>query len=349
MGSPQTYYTPTAVVLPSRRTTVRINFRTVCHLTQMLEDCRVEHCTSRVRCIGTCEVCICTDLMSASCLYPYGTLVRFAAQSAHAKGQNECVNGDQESVCPDDRSVRDQLRPIYLNSSVLTGAAGSAYYEAGKTKLFCSVRGPRAATGGTSSNALAADLNCEVRWAGFARAGTVSGISGAGAIAAADRERDAGFATDEERELGAAVGRALSAAVRLDQYPKSRIEVSLFVLEDGGGVAAAAVTAASLALSDAGVEVFDLTCGCTAAVVDGKIVLDPCVAEEVKATSSVVVSYMPTLARVTNVTQHGDIETEQLNEIVKLCSDGAARIAELVRNCLVKKAQKSLKKRKGRC
>lgn len=274
--------------------------------------------------------------------------MRFTAHSARPVEQVESDSGFRKCVRLDDRSARDELRPIYLNNSVLTGAAGSAYYEAGETKLFCAVRGPRAASGGSVSNAFAADLNCEIRWAGFARACFVSGSKGAATSVAAELERDAGFITDEERELGAAIGRALSAAVRLDQYPKSHIEVSLFVLEDGGGVAAAAVTAASLALNDAGVEVFDVMCGCTASLVDGKVVLDPCVAEERLATSTVVVSFMPTLAKIASVTHEGDMEMEQVIEAVKLCSDGAAQIAELVRNCLVKKAQKSLKKRKSR-
>lgn len=277
---------------------------------------------------------------------PYGDLVRFATPSAAAKAKAAAGFDGQKKTRFDDRTARDELRPIYLRGAVLSSAAGSAYYEAGTTKLFCAIHGPRAASGGGATNALAAELACDVRWAGFARAAG-SGV-GAAAAAAAERERDAGFATDEERELGAALARALSAAVRLDRYPKSRIEVSLFVLEDGGGVAAAAVTAASLALCDAGVEVFDLMSGCTAAVVDGRIVLDPCVAEECKATASVVVSYMPTLARVTNVTQKGDMEMEQLIETVKQCSNGAAQVAELMRNCLVKQAQKSLKKRKSR-
>lgn len=45
------------------------------------------------------------------------------------------------------------------------------------------------------------------------------------------------------------LSQTLSAAVRLDQYPKSLIDLSILVLEDDGSAFAAAVTCASIALA----------------------------------------------------------------------------------------------------
>ena len=58
-----------------------------------------------------------------------------------------------------------------------------------------------------------------------------------------------------------AVGEALASTVCLHRYPKSAIELYLTVLEDDGGVLAASLTAAGLALADAGIHMFDLVVG----------------------------------------------------------------------------------------
>lgn len=239
----------------------------------------------------------------------------------------------------DNRASWDEVRPIFLRGSVLSSATGSAYFEAGSTKVFCSVYGPRATP---TSISLKASVVCDIRWAEFAR--SRSGGSGEGEWRELSGEL---YATDEERELGASLSRALAASVILERYPKSKIEVSVFVLEDGGSAFAAAVTAASLALCDAGIELYDLMSGCSAALVADHLVLDPCVREEDESSSTIVVAYMPSLGRVANIVQTGEMGIDQLAEAVKLCCGGSAQIVELMRSCLVKQASKKLKKRKA--
>lgn len=233
---------------------------------------------------------------------------------------------------------------------MLSGSAGSSYYEAGSTKLFCSVQGPRTAPSAASQYPMTAQLTCDVRWTGFSQP-----VNGGGAASAslaantnASRDREAGFATDEERELGASVQRALAGVVLLDRYPKSRIEVSILVLEDAGGAAAAAVTAASLALADAGIEMADLVCGCGVAVVGGQLLIDPSAEEEATASASVVVSYLAGVGRIVGVMQRGDAEVGGLVAAVKECCAGASQVSELMRKVIVKQAQKTMKKRKSR-
>lgn len=269
----------------------------------------------------------------ASCAY--GPLVRVApvvSTAGNGGGPREVGSRD------DGRTDWDEIRPIFLRGSVLSSASGSGYFEAGPTKVFCAVHGPRATPGSVT---LSTSLACEIRWADFARPNKSGSSSG-------DRRRHQAetFATDEERELGAFLSRALSASVILDRYPKSTIDVSVFVLEDGGGSFAAAITAASLAMCDAGVEMFDLMSGCSAAVVDGRIVLDPCMAEEERCSSKIVAAYMPSLGRVTNIVQTGEMAVEQLAEAIKLCCSGSLQIAQLMRSSLERQASKHLKNRK---
>lgn len=258
----------------------------------------------------------------------YGPLCRVSAPAA-AKASDPAVRTDG-------RPSWDELRPIFLKASVLSSAAGSAYFEAGGTKVFCAVYGPRA----WASSSIDAVIQSEVRWAHFS--GRHAAELGA---AGGERSRINESASNEERELGASLARTLSTVTRLAMYPKSRIEVSAFVLEDDGGAFAAVVTAASLALADAGIEMLDLTAGSTAAVVDGKVVLDPNSEEEEKASGTVMVAYMANAAKVTDLLQTGEIEVEQLSEAIQLGCSGATQVCRLTKACLEKQAKKLLKKR----
>ncbi len=238
----------------------------------------------------------------------------------------------------DGRTKAGSQRPIFLRGGILSHARGSAYFEAGGTKVFCAVHGPRPSP---SSDTVDGSVVCDLRWAEFARAqGSRSRETGK-----RKGSQRAEFATDEERELGASLSRTLSATVRLENYPKSQIEVSAFVLEDDGSAFAAVVTVAAMALADAGIEMKDLVCGASAAVVNGKVVLDPSAAEEEVGTGSVLVAYMPTFAMVLDVIQTGEMDPELVVEGLRLCSESAMQIAGLMRSALRKQAGKLLKKK----
>lgn len=58
--------------------------------------------------------------------------------------------------------------------------------------------------------------------------------------------------------------RAMEAALLLHLYPKSRIEVVVWILADDGGRLCAAINATTLALVDAGIPMKDLVCACSA-------------------------------------------------------------------------------------
>jgi exosome complex component MTR3 len=67
----------------------------------------------------------------------------------------------------------------------------------------------------------------------------------------------------EEKELSMLMVQALEVSLRLETFPKSEIDVFVLVLEESGGMVGAAITAASLALADAGIEMYDLVASCS--------------------------------------------------------------------------------------
>ncbi|KAF3189378.1 3'-5'-exoribonuclease [Orbilia oligospora] len=171
----------------------------------------------------------------------------------------------------------DEIRKIFLRTGLISSVTGSSFLEIAPLKLSVSVLGPRPLPR-TSSTPFAAQaiLTTEVKFAPFAS--TVR----------------RGYIRDSsERDLGSRLYQALVGAIRRELYPKSRIEVVVTILdsedegddvntvyiEEGkttvetkfwdagrseralGVVLAGCITAASAALADAGIEMFDLVSG----------------------------------------------------------------------------------------
>ncbi|XP_040110076.1 exosome complex component MTR3 [Oryx dammah] len=148
----------------------------------------------------------------------------------------------------------------------------------------------------------------------------------------------------EERELALALQEALEPAVRLGRYPRAQLEVSALLLEDGGSALAAALTAAALALADAGVEMYDLVVGCGLSRAPAPApawLLDPTLLEEERAAASLTVALMPVLNQVAGLLGSGEGgPTESWAEAVRLGLEGCQRLYPVLQQCLVRAARR---------
>ena len=156
-------------------------------------------------------------------------------------------------------------------------------------------------------------LFCHVSRADFASPGGVR------------RARTAAGPTPGERELSLAVQDALAAAVRLESFPKSQIDVHLCVLEeeDGEDSTALCVTAAGLALVSAGIPMLDLLVGASS---------------EAGSEGALTVGYLPNLEQLELLHFDGGFLTaEEASEALAAAAAGPCRAAQAgVRECLVR-------------
>uniref|UniRef100_A0A8C3STB1 Exosome component 6 n=1 Tax=Chelydra serpentina TaxID=8475 RepID=A0A8C3STB1_CHESE len=206
------------------------------------------------------------------------------------------------------------LRPLLARAGLLSQAEGSAYVElGGGTKVLCAVRGPREAAEGRGR------LLCEFRRAPFSARGA--------------RPRP-----------GPAAAEALAPAVRLARYPRARLELTALVLQDGGSALAAALSAAALALADAGVEMFDLVVGCglcRAPGPGGAWLLQPSEAEERAAAARLTVALMPGLNQVAGLLGSGQGgPPESWAQAVRLGLEGCQRLYPVLRRSLLRAAER---------
>uniref|UniRef100_A0A4X2LBP5 Exoribonuclease phosphorolytic domain-containing protein n=1 Tax=Vombatus ursinus TaxID=29139 RepID=A0A4X2LBP5_VOMUR len=205
-------------------------------------------------------------------------------------------------------------RPVYVKVGYLSQATGSAYFESGATKIVASVSGPRQAEGGEPPIGLEGRLVCHFRRAPFSAPGPRRSPSGG----------------REEKELSLALQEALVPAVQLQRYPRALLEVSVLVLEDGGSTLAAGITAASLALADASIEMFDLVAACGLALppgADPAWLLDPVFYEEQQAVVGLTVAFMPVSNQVSGLLGSGEGQAaDRWAEGVRLGTEGCQRL-----------------------
>ncbi|XP_006878925.1 PREDICTED: exosome complex component MTR3 [Elephantulus edwardii] len=123
----------------------------------------------------------------------------------------------------------------------------------------------------------------------------------------------------------------------------SALEVSALLLEDGGSALAAALTAAALALADAGVEMYDLVVGCGLSLGPGPSpawLLDPTRLEEEHAAAGLTVALMPVLNQVAGLLGSGEGgPADSWAEAVRLGLEGCQRLYPVLQRCLVRAAR----------
>jgi len=223
---------------------------------------------------------------------------------------------DEEGRRVDGREPRD-LRPIHIEVDVLANADGSAYVEQGNTKVLAAVYGPREIHPRHLGLPDRAVLRCRYHMAPFSV-----------------EHRKSPAPSRREIELSKVIREALEPALFLEQYPRTAIDVFIEVLQADGGTRCASITAASLALADAGIPMRDLVAACAAGKVDGVIVLDLNDTEDKYGEADVPLAMMPGLGRITLLQMDGVLTPEELVACVKLAMEGCRKIYAVQKEAL---------------
>lgn len=119
------------------------------------------------------------------------------------------------------------------------------------------------------------------------------------------------------------------------------------VLENSGSVLAHAITCASLALADAGIEMYDLVLGCSIRQDGDSYVVDPSY-EEQNGCSSVTenqgnlsVAFLPSLNQISGLQSDGDLTEETLAAGIRTCIEGCYKLYPVIQQALAKAVRKA--------
>ena len=204
--------------------------------------------------------------------------------------------------------------------SVLPNADGSAVFEAGNTGSgggTALARRPCAPTRSTTARS-----RCEFSMASFSTGERRRRTKG-------DRK-----SVDEPRDQ-----QALEAAVLTELMPRSQLDVNIQVLQADGGVRAAAINAAVLALADAGVPLRDTMAACSAGYLDGTPLLDVNYAEEGGGGPEVHVAAQPNLEKVVLLQMDNKCAMDVFELIHQLALEGCKVVAGVMRDAMLKRTR----------
>jgi len=211
----------------------------------------------------------------------------------------------------------DELRQVKIEVGILSNADGSAYIEQGKNKILAAVYGPRDVHPRHLALPDRALLRCRYHMAPFSV-----------------DERKSPAPSRREMELSKVIREAFDPSVFLEYYPRTSIDVFTEVLQADGGTRCASITAASLALADAGIPMRDLVVACAAGKVEGHLVLDLNDAEDKAGEADVPLAFMPNLNAVTLLQMDGMLTTDEFEQAVNLALNGCKQLYTIQKETL---------------
>ncbi len=223
---------------------------------------------------------------------------------------------DEKDIRHDGRKL-NELRPIKIEVGVLGNADGSAYVEQGKNKILAAVYGPREVHPKHLALPDRTRLRCRYHMAPFSV-----------------QERKSPAPSRREKELSKVIREAFEPAVFTEYYPRTSIDIFIEVLQADGGTRCAGITAASLALADAGIPLRDIVSACAAGKVDGRLVLDLNDVEDKEGEADLPLAYMSNLNAITLLQMDGMLTSEEFEQAINLAVEGCKQIYQLQKEAL---------------
>lgn len=219
----------------------------------------------------------------------------------------------------DGRKAED-IRKIKIEAGVLKNADGSCYLEWGKNKVMAAIYGPRECIPRHTQDPYKAVVNYRYNMAPFS---------------VDDRKRPG--PDRRSAEISMVSRQALESVLLLEYFPRTQIDVFVEVLEAEAGTRCAALTAASVALADAGIPMKDVVASCAAGKINDTIVLDLSKDEDNLGQADLPIAIKPKTGEVVLLQMDGNLSPEELKKGIELAKKGCMQVSKLQISALKKK------------
>jgi exosome complex component RRP41 len=211
----------------------------------------------------------------------------------------------------------DEMRPLKIEAGVLKRADGSAYVEWGLNKVMAAVYGPRECHPRHLQNPDRALVQCHYNMASFS---------------VDDRKRPG--PDRRSHEISKITSEALTHVVFTEYFPRTSIDVYIEVLQANAGTRCAGLTAASVALADAGVPMRDLVASCAAGKVADTMVLDLGKEEDNFGQADIPVGYVPRAGEIVLLQMDGDLTNDEFDKGLHMAVEACKKVYEVQRDAL---------------
>lgn len=238
-------------------------------------------------------------------------------------GHTDMVLVDENGMRIDGRTA-EQHRPIRIEAGVLHNADGSAYVEIGKNKVLAAVYGPR---------------ECHPRHLQNPEKAIVQVKYNMEAYSVSDRKRPG---TDRRSiEISKITAEALEKVVLTELYPRASIDVYIEILQANAGTRCAGLTAASVALADAGIPMRDIVPAIAAGKADGKVLLDLNKEEDNYGQADVPIAIVPSTDEILLLQMDGNMTRAELDHAIELAVNACHEVHDLQVDALKRRYSKT--------
>lgn len=216
-----------------------------------------------------------------------------------------------------DGRTPEEMRPLRIEAGVLKRADGSAYVEWGLNKVLAAVYGPRECHPRHMQNPTRALVQCKYNMAAFS---------------VDDRKRPG--PDRRSQEISKITSEALTHVVFTEYFPRASIDVYIEVLQANAGTRCAGLTAASVALADAGVPMRDLVASCAAGKAAGTVMVDLGKEEDNFGEADIPVGYVPRTKEIVLLQMDGDLTHDEYVKGLNMAIHGCEKVYEIQRDAL---------------
>ena len=223
---------------------------------------------------------------------------------------------DESGVRLDGRRY-DELRPIRIEAGVLKKADGSAYIEWGNNKVLAAVYGPREAHPRHLQDPAKALVQCRYNMAPFS---------------VTERKRPG--PDRRSVEISKVISEAFASVVFVEQFPRTSVDIFIEVLQADAGTRCAGLTAASVALADAGIPMRDLVTSCASGKIGGVVALDLNKDEDNFGEADCPMAIVPRTGEIVLLQMDGHLTVDEFEKAMDLSIGATAKIYELQRDAL---------------
>ncbi len=221
----------------------------------------------------------------------------------------------------DGRGPHD-LRKIKIEAGVLHRADGSCYLEWGGNKVLAAVYGPREAVPRHTQNPLKAIVQARYNMAAFS---------------VEDRKRPG--PDRRSVEISKVISEALEKVILTEHFPRASIDVNIEVLDAEAGTRCAGLSAAAVALVDAGIPMRDIPVACAAGKIEGQVVLDLGKEEDNFGDADLPIAISPRTDEVLLLQMDGHFTVNEFNQAFDLALKGCHTVSEIQKKAIMEKYQ----------
>jgi len=232
----------------------------------------------------------------------------------------ELVNKDGIRL---DGRTAGELRPIKIEAGVVKNADGSAYVEIGKNKVRAAVYGPRECHPRHLQNPQKAIIQCKYNMMAFS---------------VSDRKRPG--PDRRSVEISKIIAEALEAVVLTELYPRASIDVYIEILQANAGTRCAGLTAASVALADAGIPMRDIVPAVAVGKADGHVLLDLNKEEDNFGQADVPLAIIPKTNEIVLMQMDGNMTREEFDKAIGMGVEACHEVYRLQKDALKRKYSK---------